>query len=65
MGDEAADRIESEPGGDACALFIVGGEIDSLAVANLVEAEMVGETVGHSILPSAERGKFGLLELRP
>ncbi len=47
MGIEAIESIQGETVGDRAPLGLVGGEIDSLAVANLVEAKVMGEAIGH------------------
>ena len=50
---EPVDRFESEPPANGRALGLVGGKLDPLAVADLVEPKVVGEAVDHSYLPLA------------
>ena len=48
---EAVELGQVEALGDRGALHLVRHEIESLAVADLVEPKMVGEAVGQAILP--------------
>ena len=49
---EPAQRLEAEPLGDRAAFGLVGDELEQFAVADLLDAEMMGKAVGHESLPS-------------
>ena len=55
MGLKALNARQGEPFGNGGALTLVGDQVEPLAVANLVEAQLVGEAVAHAILPCSRR----------
>src|SRR5690348_1419493 len=50
---EPVERRQPQPRGNRPPLTLVRGEVEALAVANLVEPEMVSEAVGHESFPCA------------
>src|SRR4051812_3809833 len=46
-GSEPTGRLEAEPLGDGGALGIVGDEVEPLAVANLIEPQLMREAIAH------------------
>src|SRR4051812_28273551 len=51
MRFQPAERGEVESFGNRRPLRLVGDKVEPLAIADLVEAQMMGETVGHAINP--------------
>ena len=53
MRFEALDRRQAEPIGNGTPLRLIGGEVDPLAIANLVNSKPVSKSIHHEIRPSA------------
>jgi hypothetical protein len=49
---QPVDRRQAEPVRNLQALPLVGGEVDALAIANLIERKPVGKVFRHGIFPS-------------
>lgn len=62
---EPVDRSQRQAIGDGPTLGVVGHQVQPLAIANLVEPQMVREAIIHLKLPLLDSGNRRGLEFRP